>query len=44
MTKTRVEVAIEAGTKRVFATAVDWPGWSRSAKTEEAALEALAAY
>ena len=44
MTKTRVAVAIEAGTKRVFATAVDWPGWSRSAKTEEAALEALAAY
>jgi hypothetical protein len=39
----RIAVAIEAGAKRVFATAVDWPGWSRSGKTEEAALEALAA-
>lgn len=34
-------VAIETGRKRVFATAVDWPGWSRAGKTEEAALEAL---
>jgi hypothetical protein len=39
-----VAVAIERGAKRVFATAVDWPGWSRSAKTEGAALEALVAY
>ncbi|MEO6797102.1 MAG: hypothetical protein ABI401_13115 [Candidatus Dormibacter sp.] len=37
------DVYIEAGSKRVFASAVDWPGWSRSGKTEEAALEALAA-
>ena len=39
----RIAVAIETGTKRVFATAVDWPGWSRSGRTEEAALEALVA-
>jgi hypothetical protein len=39
-----VVVVIETGTKRVFASAVDWPGWSRAAKTEELALEALAAY
>jgi len=44
MTKQRIAVATEAGTKRVFATAVDWPGWSRSGKTEQAALEALEAY
>lgn len=40
----RTAVAIETGLKRVFATAVDWPGWSRSGKTEEAALDALAAW
>jgi hypothetical protein len=38
-----IGVAVESGAKRVFATAVDWPGWSRLGKTEEAALEALAA-
>ena len=37
-------VVIESGTKKVFATAIDWPGWSRSAKTEEDALEALHQY
>ena len=37
----RVSVAIETGAKRVFATAVDWPGWSRAGRTEAAALEAL---
>jgi hypothetical protein len=39
----RIAVAVETGQKKVFATAVDWPGWSRSGKTEQAALEALAA-
>jgi hypothetical protein len=38
----RIRVAIEATPKRVFATALDWPGWSRSGKTPELALEALA--
>lgn len=37
----RIAVAVEIGSKRCFATAVDWPGWSRSGKTEAAALEAL---
>jgi len=37
-------VAIETGTKRAFASALDWPGWCRAGKTEEMALEALAAY
>jgi len=40
----RIPVAIEAAAKKSFATAADWPGWSRGAKTEELALEALAAY
>src|SRR5205807_6070154 len=37
-------VYLEVGGKRTFASAADWPGWSRSGKTPEAALEALAAY
>ena len=40
----KVDVAIEAGQKKAFATAVDWPGWSRSGKTEDAAVESLIAY
>jgi hypothetical protein len=37
-------VYIESGGKRTFASAADWPGWSRSGKGEGLALEALAAY
>lgn len=37
----KLTVSIETGSKKAFATAVDWPGWSRSGKTEELALEAL---
>jgi hypothetical protein len=39
-----VPVFIEAGARRVFASALDWPGWARSGKTEELALAALADY
>jgi hypothetical protein len=39
----RVAVAVEAGDKKTFATAIEWPGWSRSGKTEDEALEALLA-
>ena len=39
-----VPVFIEVGSKRTFASAADWPGWCRTAKTEELALEALLAY
>ena len=38
-----IEVTVEAAAKRAFASAVAWPGWSRSGKTEQLALEALAA-
>lgn len=38
-----IDVYIERGTKRTFACAVDWPGWSRSGRDEAAALEALLA-
>jgi hypothetical protein len=37
-------VIIEHGKQRVFAYALDWPGWCRSARTEEAALATLDAY
>ena len=37
-------VYLEVAAKRTFACAVDWPGWCRSGKTEDAALEALLAY
>jgi len=40
----RLAVALEGTGKKVFATALDWPGWSRSAKTPEAAIESLLAY
>jgi hypothetical protein len=39
-----MHVYLEVGKKRVFACALEWPGWCRSAKTEADALAALAAY
>jgi hypothetical protein len=39
-----IAVTVEAGAKKTFASSLDWPGWSRSGKTEEAALAALADY
>ena len=39
-----VDVVLEVGAKRTFATAVDWPGWSRSGRGDEAALDALVTY
>ncbi len=37
-------VYLESGRRRTFAGALDWPGWCRSGKGEEAALETLAVY
>ena len=40
-----IRVMIEAGKKkRTVAVAFDWPGWDRSARTEEAALQVLETY
>ncbi len=39
-----IAVYLEAGTKRTFAAAVEWPGWCRSGRREEAALAALLEY
>jgi hypothetical protein len=41
---TRIAVAVEETPKRTFASAIDWPGWSRSGKTVAGAIEALLAY
>jgi hypothetical protein len=40
------EIYLETGKagKKVFACAVDWPGWERWGRTEEAAIDALASY
>jgi hypothetical protein len=38
-----VDVYVEVGTKRVFAGAVEWPGWCRSGRTEDDAVAALGA-
>ncbi|MBJ7602294.1 MAG: hypothetical protein JF888_03735 [Candidatus Dormibacteraeota bacterium] len=37
-------VYLELGKTWVFASALDWPGWCRRGKGEDAALEALVAY
>ena len=39
-----IPVYLEQGAKKVFACSIDFPGWCRSGKDEEAALEALADY
>ena len=39
-----IPVYLEVGSKRTFAGALDWPGWSRSGKDEALALEALLNY
>jgi hypothetical protein len=39
-----VRVVLEVAPKRSFASALDWPGWSRGGRTEEEALVALLAY
>jgi hypothetical protein len=41
---TTVEVALESGAKRTFASAIEWPGWSRSGRDEASAIEALLSY
>ena len=38
------KVYVEAGKKKVFVGAMDWPGWCRSGKSEAAALQALVDY
>jgi hypothetical protein len=37
-------VYLEVGSKRIFAGAIDWPGWCRSSTDEDLALQALLEY
>lgn len=39
-----VSVYLEVGSKRVMASAADWPGWCRGGKDADAALQALLDY
>lgn len=41
MTKATTDIYLEVGARRTFAVSLDWPGWCRGGKGEEAALEAL---
>jgi hypothetical protein len=40
----QIDVFIESGRRRVFASALDWPGWARRDKSEDLAVQALADY
>lgn len=42
--KNKIDIYLEVGQKRVFAGALDWPGWCRSGKDEHSALQALFEY
>ena len=37
----KIPVYLEIGSKRTFAGAMDWPGWCRSGRDEESALQSL---
>ena len=39
-----MDVYLERGAKRVFASAVDWPGYARLGKTDDEAIETLLEY
>jgi hypothetical protein len=41
---TTLRIYLEQGRTKVFANALDWPGWSRWAKTDEAAVDELLSY
>jgi hypothetical protein len=38
------KIYLETGAKKVFAVSLRWPGWARSGKNEEAAIEAFSEY
>jgi hypothetical protein len=41
---TSINVYLEIGKKKVFASAMDWPGWSRGGRDEDQALQTLLDY
>jgi hypothetical protein len=43
MSNTSIRILVESAPKKVFVSALDWPGWARSGKDEALAVEALLA-
>jgi hypothetical protein len=43
-TSRRIAVCLEVTPRQTFASALDWPGWRRAGRDEDAAPEALASY
>ena len=41
---TVLRVVLEVAPKRAFASAIDWPGWARSGRTPDEAVDRLTAY
>jgi hypothetical protein len=41
---TKLRVVLDVAPRKAFATAIEWPGWSRGAKTPDEAIAALLAY
>jgi hypothetical protein len=39
-----IDIYLERGSRRTFAAATEWPGWCRSGRDEEAAVQALVEY
>jgi hypothetical protein len=39
-----IEVYVEIGSKKIFAGAVDWPGFTRSGRDEKSAIQTLVDY
>jgi hypothetical protein len=44
VTERRIRVYLDSGAKKIFAMAIDWPGWGRSGRNGEEALAALVDY
>ena len=40
----KIKVYLETGAKKTFAGAIDWPGWCRSGRDADSALQALSDY
>lgn len=43
MSRTSIRVVVESTPKKVFVSALDWPGWARAGKDEARAVEAFLA-
>ncbi len=44
MTRRAIDVYLEAGARRTFAGAIEWPGWCRSGRNEADAVNSLIVY